>query len=73
MANEGDVNAASTTIVRLDSGKKNRNGKKHQKSNEEILLDPTPREALTSHPPSTNEANDDELGEEANDVTARKE
>ncbi|KAG5595484.1 hypothetical protein H5410_036716 [Solanum commersonii] len=61
MAIEGDVNAASTTNVRSDGGKKNRKGKKHQKSHEEMLLDPTPSEALTSHPPSTTEASDDEL------------
>uniref|UniRef100_M1C067 Uncharacterized protein n=1 Tax=Solanum tuberosum TaxID=4113 RepID=M1C067_SOLTU len=56
MANKGDVNAASTTNVRSDGGKKNRKGKKHQKSNGEMLLDHTPNEALTSHPPSTTKA-----------------
>uniref|UniRef100_M1DQ09 Uncharacterized protein n=1 Tax=Solanum tuberosum TaxID=4113 RepID=M1DQ09_SOLTU len=73
MANEGDVNATSTTNVRPDGGKKNHKGKKHQKSNEEMLLDPTPSEVLTSHPHSTTEASDDELGEEAIDVTVREE
>ncbi|KAG5629623.1 hypothetical protein H5410_001340 [Solanum commersonii] len=73
MANEGDVNAASTTDVRLDGGKKNYKGKKHQKSNEEILLDPTPSEALTFHPPSTTETSDDELGKKAIDVTIGEE
>uniref|UniRef100_M0ZXX2 Uncharacterized protein n=1 Tax=Solanum tuberosum TaxID=4113 RepID=M0ZXX2_SOLTU len=73
MSNEGDVNAASTTNVRLAGGKKNRKGKKHQKSNEEMFLDPTPSEALTSQPCSTIEASDDELGEEAIDVTAEHE
>uniref|UniRef100_M1BE57 Uncharacterized protein n=1 Tax=Solanum tuberosum TaxID=4113 RepID=M1BE57_SOLTU len=73
MTNEGDVNAASTINVRLEGGKKNRKGKKHQKSNKEMLLDPTPSEALTSQPPLTTEASDDELGEEAIDVTAREE
>uniref|UniRef100_M1CSG2 Uncharacterized protein n=1 Tax=Solanum tuberosum TaxID=4113 RepID=M1CSG2_SOLTU len=34
---------------------------------------PTPSEALTSHPPSTTEASDDEHGEEAIDVTAGEE
>ncbi|KAG5585530.1 hypothetical protein H5410_045964 [Solanum commersonii] len=34
-----------------------------------MLLDPTPSEALTSHPPSTTEASDDERGMEAIDVT----
>ncbi|KAG5580735.1 hypothetical protein H5410_051362 [Solanum commersonii] len=53
MAIEGDINAASTTNVRLNGGKKARKGKRHQKSHEEMLLDPTPSEALTSHPPST--------------------
>ncbi|KAG5619677.1 hypothetical protein H5410_004895 [Solanum commersonii] len=69
MATEGDVNAASTTNIRPDSGKKARKGKKHQKSHEEMLLDPTPSKALTSHPPSTTEASDDERGEEAIDIT----
>ena len=30
MAIEGDVNDASTTNVRMDGGKKNQKGKKHQ-------------------------------------------
>ncbi|KAG5578210.1 hypothetical protein H5410_058344 [Solanum commersonii] len=70
MAIEGDVNAASTTNVRPNGGKKARKGKKHQKGHEETLLDPTPSEALTSHPPSTTEVSDDEHGEEAIDITA---
>ncbi|KAG5599588.1 hypothetical protein H5410_030958 [Solanum commersonii] len=69
MANEGDVNSASTTNVHPEGGKKNRKGKKHQKSSEEMLLDLTPSEALTSHPPSTIEATDDDCGEEPIDVT----
>uniref|UniRef100_M1AFJ1 Uncharacterized protein n=1 Tax=Solanum tuberosum TaxID=4113 RepID=M1AFJ1_SOLTU len=73
MANEGDVSAASTTNIRLDGGKKNHKDKKHQKSNEEMLLDPTPSEVLTSHPPLTTEASDDEIGEEAIDITAGEE
>ncbi|KAG5586803.1 hypothetical protein H5410_047237 [Solanum commersonii] len=73
MATEGDVNAASTTNVSPDEGKKNRKGKKHQKSHEEMLLDPIPSEALTSHTPWTTKARDDELGEEAIDVTAGEE
>ncbi|KAG5611039.1 hypothetical protein H5410_022320, partial [Solanum commersonii] len=73
MTTEGDMNTASTTNIRSEEGKKNRKGKKHQKGCEEMLLDPTPSEALTSHPPSTTEASDDELGEEAIDVTAGKE
>ncbi|KAG5599132.1 hypothetical protein H5410_030502 [Solanum commersonii] len=73
MANKEDVNAASTTNVRLDGGKKKCKGKKNQKSNEEILLDPTPSEELTSHPPSTTEESDDKLGDEAIDVTAEEE
>ncbi|KAG5622863.1 hypothetical protein H5410_008081 [Solanum commersonii] len=55
METEGNVNAASTSNVRSDGGRKNRKGKKHQKSNEEMLQDPTPSEALTSHLPSTTE------------------
>uniref|UniRef100_M1AKD3 Uncharacterized protein n=1 Tax=Solanum tuberosum TaxID=4113 RepID=M1AKD3_SOLTU len=73
MATEGDVNAASTTNVRSDGGRKSRKGKKHQKSNEEMLLEPTQSEALTSQPPSTTETSDDERGEEPIDVTAGKE
>ncbi|KAG5618034.1 hypothetical protein H5410_017858 [Solanum commersonii] len=73
MTTEGDVNSTSTTNVRPDGGKKVRKRKKHQKSHEEILLDPTPSEALTSHPPSTTEASDDERGQEAIDVTAEEE
>ena len=34
------------------------------------MLNPTPSEALTCHPPSTTEASDDEHGQEAIDVTA---
>ncbi|KAG5586909.1 hypothetical protein H5410_047343 [Solanum commersonii] len=63
----------STTSVRLDGGKKNRKGKKHQNSNKKMLLNPTPSEALTSHPHSTTETSDEELGEEAIDVTVRDE
>ncbi|KAG5596531.1 hypothetical protein H5410_037763 [Solanum commersonii] len=37
-----------------------------------MLPDPTPSEALTSHPPSTTEASDDEHGEKAIDVTTRE-
>uniref|UniRef100_M1BBD4 Uncharacterized protein n=1 Tax=Solanum tuberosum TaxID=4113 RepID=M1BBD4_SOLTU len=73
MANEGDVNAVSTTNVRLDGGKKNHKENKHHKSSEEMLLDPTPSETLTSHPPSTTEASEDELGKEAIDVTTGEE
>ena len=70
MTTEGDVNGASTTNVRMDGGKNNWKGKKHQKGNEEVLHEPTPTKALTSHPPSTIKASDDELGEDAIDVTA---
>ena len=38
-----------------------------------MLPDPIQREVLTSHPPLTNEAGEDELGEDANKVTPRKE
>ena len=69
MANEGDVNAASATNVRLEGGRKNRKGKKHQKSNEEMLLDPIPSEVLTCHLSSTTEASGDDRGEEPIDVT----
>uniref|UniRef100_M1BKU1 Uncharacterized protein n=1 Tax=Solanum tuberosum TaxID=4113 RepID=M1BKU1_SOLTU len=73
MANEGDVNAASTTNVRLDGERKNHKGKKHHKSSEEMLLNPTPSETLTSHPHSTTEASDDDRGEEPIDVTPGEE
>lgn len=52
MTNKGRINAASTSNMRID-GRKN-----DQKDNEEILLDHTPCETLTSYPPFT-EANDD--------------
>ncbi|KAG5575421.1 hypothetical protein H5410_055555 [Solanum commersonii] len=70
---EGDVNAASTTNVCLDGGKKNRKGKKHQKGSEEMLLDPTPSEAQTSHALLTTEASDDDRGKEPIDVTPGEE
>ena len=73
MATEGDVNDASTTNIHMDGGKKNRKGKKHQKGNEEVLPDPIPSEALTSHPPSTTEESDDELGKDAIDITVGEE
>ncbi|KAG5590654.1 hypothetical protein H5410_041168 [Solanum commersonii] len=73
MDKKGDVNAVKTTNVCSEGGKKNRKGKKHQKDNEEMLLDPTPSEALTSHPPLTTEESDDELGEAAIDITAGEE
>uniref|UniRef100_M1E121 Uncharacterized protein n=1 Tax=Solanum tuberosum TaxID=4113 RepID=M1E121_SOLTU len=73
MTNEGDINADSTTNVRKNGGKKNRNGRKHLRSNEELLLDPTPSEALTSHPLSTIKASDDERGEEPIEVTPGEE
>uniref|UniRef100_M1DBY7 Uncharacterized protein n=1 Tax=Solanum tuberosum TaxID=4113 RepID=M1DBY7_SOLTU len=38
-----------------------------------MLLDPTPSEALTSHPPSIIEASDDDHGEEPIDVTPGEE
>ena len=38
-----------------------------------MLLDPTPSEALTSHSPSTIEESDDEIGEDAIDVTTGEE
>ncbi|KAG5577062.1 hypothetical protein H5410_057196 [Solanum commersonii] len=73
MANGRDFNASSTTNVRMDGGKKNRKGKKHLKSSKEMLLDPTPNEALTSHPHSTTEVSDDDRGEKPIDVTLRDE
>ena len=59
MTDEGDVNAVSTTNA--EGGKNNR---KHKKSNEDTL---------TSHPPFTTEASDDEQGEEPIDVTPGEE
>ncbi|KAG5570532.1 hypothetical protein H5410_060298 [Solanum commersonii] len=73
MTNERDVNAVSTTTVHPNVGKKNHKGKKHHKSSEDMLLDSTPSEVLTSHLSSTTKASDDELGEEAIDVTAGEE
>ncbi|KAG5568609.1 hypothetical protein H5410_064377 [Solanum commersonii] len=57
---------SSTTNVWLDGGKKHRKGSKNLKST-------TPSKALTSHPPSTTEASDDDCGEEPIDVTPGKE
>ena len=73
MDNEGDLNAASTTNVRLEGGRKNRKGKKHQKSSEEMLLNRIPSEVLTSHPPSLTKASEDDRGEEPIDVTPEEE
>ena len=57
----------------MDGGKKNQKGKKHQKGKKLLLPDPTPSKALTSHPPSTTEASEKEIGEDAIDVTAGEE
>ena len=57
----------------LDGGKKNRKGKKHQKGNEEVLPELRPSEALISHPPTTVEASDEEMSEDAIDVPAGEE
>uniref|UniRef100_M1DF96 Uncharacterized protein n=1 Tax=Solanum tuberosum TaxID=4113 RepID=M1DF96_SOLTU len=73
MANERNVNAASTTNVRLDGGKTNHNAKKNHKSSEEMLLDSTPREMLTSHQHLTTVASNDEHSEEAIDITVEEE
>ncbi|TMX02943.1 hypothetical protein EJD97_019204 [Solanum chilense] len=69
MANEGDVNGASTSNVRMDGGKKNRKVKKNQKGNKEMLPEIAPSEVLNSHPPSTVGASDEEVGEDSVDVT----
>ena len=69
MVNDGDINATSTTYVYLDGGKKNRKEKKHKKGNEEMLLDLTPSEALTSYPPSTTEASYHDRGYDPFDIT----
>ena len=63
----------STTNVTLEGGRKNHNGMKYQKTSEEMLLDPTPSDALTSHPLSTTDASDDDLGEDPIDVTPGEE
>lgn len=68
MTTKEDTNASSTTNVKLGGGKKHRKGRKHFKCSEEMLLNPTPTEELTSHPFSTIEAIDDERGEEAINV-----
>ena len=64
MSNKGDISYISTTNIRLEGGKKNRKGKKHQKSSEKMMLDPTPSEVLKSHPLSTIKVSDDDCGEE---------
>ncbi|KAG5616093.1 hypothetical protein H5410_015917 [Solanum commersonii] len=62
MTNDGDINASSPTNVKQDGGKKHLKGKKNLKRNEELLLDPTPNKALTSHRLSTTKASDDKRG-----------
>ena len=69
---KGDVNGASTTNVCIDGGKNNRKGKKYQKGNEEMLPDPTPSEALTSHPPSNTKESNEEMGEDTIDAQLEK-
>ncbi|KAG5570019.1 hypothetical protein H5410_059785 [Solanum commersonii] len=71
MTNKGDINASSTTNVRQDGGKKQRKGRKPLKSNEELLLDPTPSEALTSHSFSTTEASGNKCDEKPTKWIAR--
>ena len=73
MTNEGDVNVASTTTIRMDGGSKICKGNKHHKSSKEMLFDPTPRKALTCHPHLTIEASDDEYGDDAIDPTIKEE
>lgn len=72
MSNEGDVNATSTIKVRPERGKKNFKGKKHQKLNEKMPLDPTPSETLIDHQPLTTESSDYELVKESIDVTKKE-
>lgn len=72
MANEGDINTASTINVFLDCLKKHRKGKKPQDGNEEMLPDPTQSEALHSHPPLNTEPSYNELFKEVIDLNARK-
>ena len=73
MTNEGDVNVASTTTIRMDGGSKICKGNKHHKSSKEMLFDTTPRKALTCHPHLTIEASDDEYGDDAIDPTIKEE
>ncbi|KAG5586491.1 hypothetical protein H5410_046925 [Solanum commersonii] len=61
----------STGRRRLDGVKKHQKGRKHLKSSEELLIDPTTSKALTSQPSSTTKASDNEHGEEDIDVHAR--
>uniref|UniRef100_M1DB53 Uncharacterized protein n=1 Tax=Solanum tuberosum TaxID=4113 RepID=M1DB53_SOLTU len=55
----------------LDGVKKHQKVRNHLKSSEELLLDPTTSEALTSQPSLTTKTSDDEHGEEDIDVHAR--
>lgn len=64
MENEEDINTASTTCIRQDVGEKHRKGRKKHNKNEELLSNPTPSEALTSHSPLPTEASDDEHDDE---------
>lgn len=57
----------------MDGVRKNRKAKKHQKGNYKVMPDRAPCEALTSHPPSIVEESDDELCDDAIDVTTGEE
>ena len=73
MTNEGDVNVASTTNIRMDGGRKIFKEKRHHKSSKEMLFDPTPSKELTCHPHFTIETSDDDCGNEAIDATIGEE
>lgn len=59
--------------IHQDGGKMNRKGMKYQNSNKVMSLDPTPNDALTSHPLVITKAGDDELCKEAIEVTPEEE
>ena len=73
MTNEGDVNVASTTTIRMDGGSKICKANKHHKSSKEMLFDPTPKKALTCHQHLTIEASGDYYGDDSIDATIREE
>lgn len=63
---------APTIDVRMVE-RRNRKGKKHKNSNKEMLLDPTPSEALIYHPFLTTKQSDNDHGEDPIYVTPGEE
>ncbi|XP_055822010.1 uncharacterized protein LOC129890490 [Solanum dulcamara] len=73
MESEGDINSTTATNVKQNVGRKHHKRKNNSKRSEEVPLEPTSSEALTSYSSSVTEVSDDERGEEPMDVTPRME